>query len=906
MVDWKIFRECIVEVAGEDLVKIIEKSFEKKQKEINPSEIPAILYKNEKISRETKEFLDETYQTLKEEEEARTILPGKKSTRARTGLPELKKFKLIDIIGQGGMGKVYTGIDTDLGRPIAIKEISSEKAKDYQKKRFQREILLTAKLDFEHRVIRARAVDTDNKGNTYFIMDFVEGEELTKHVDNTGRGRKYSLENNLELLADALDAISVVHEQGIVHRDIKPDNLMIDRKNIKIMDFGLAKEIGTEDIEGEPSDLESKEIGRTATYPNLTQDGTIMGTPKYMSPEQAINSKTVDERADIYSFGAILYEMLTGKTPNQGKSVRHLLATLVNQNKKPIAPSKTKNSNLDSIPAELEAICLKAIEKEPEKRYQKAKYFHDDIKAFLKGGDVKAYKYPAWKKAQRFIQRHPTGTLGTFLSAMILAGGAFGIQSYNAASLKAEAAKARAETAEKEKELEKARAQVLEIRAKTAETELKGQSESLNKLQSLEHLAQNENYYTAALNVINQAIQESEQFWKPYLVRAKHQATFGHQENAEQDFEKAQKLYKKQHKKESVEIWFEAGMFYGLPIEIGGKGEENKALEYFEKAAKKEGAFGELSEAVALMLKARQEQKRIDQYVTEAIKSIDQLKKDPIASNIDATWLVDAWIHGITVFDKLSEQKKDTLLKLKKYQDLHKAKHSLLKVVDKNSGNIAIRNFLGTIYSDLWQLEQAEEIYNHIIKTAPFPKYYANRARIYVRQGNLEKALNEYNKAINLSTDNAAAYYSNRSAIYAALGNYQKASADADKAISLEPDFGLHYYRKARLFYIKKDYEIALSFLNQAVNKSPQFSPSRVLRGEIYAHQGNFELARREYSSAIEANPFDWQAYFMLGNLSIAEHKKEEGISNFKKAAHHAPPPYKEGILNKISNLTNK
>jgi len=305
MVSWKIFRESAIDVVGETLVARIEKAFEKNNKEINPRKLGEALLKRKLIDTGARDLLNEAYDLLKQEENARTIPEGTAEPKdampfagdkeffaqEKSDLPKLKKFKLVEIIGQGGMGRVYKGVDPDLGRPVAVKEILAEEAQDWQKKRFQREILLTAKLDQEHRVIRARAVDTDAKGNIYFIMDYVEGKELTEHIENVGRGITYSLENTIEHIAEALDAISTAHKQGINHRDIKPDNIMIDRKNIKIMDWGLAKELNDEEIETDEENLESTEINKSATYPNLTQDRTAMGTPRYMSPEQAINAK---------------------------------------------------------------------------------------------------------------------------------------------------------------------------------------------------------------------------------------------------------------------------------------------------------------------------------------------------------------------------------------------------------------------------------------------------------------------------------------------------------------------------------------------------------------------------------------------------------------------------------------
>ncbi|MBW3002907.1 tetratricopeptide repeat protein [Candidatus Woesearchaeota archaeon] len=950
MVSWKIFRESAVEVVGENLVELVEKSFKKTGKEINPSKFGDVLLKNKKIDASERDLLNEAYELLKQEEEARTI-PGDSEepedaktfaddeeilAQAKPGLPKLKKFTLVDIIGQGGMGRVYKGVDPDLGRPVAVKEILGE-AKEWQKKRFQREILLTAKLDQEYRVIRARAVDTDDEGNTYFVMDFVDGKELTEYVENIGRGRTYSLENAIELLAEAIDAISVAHKQGIIHRDIKPDNIMADRRNVKIMDWGLAKEIDDEEIEADEEDIAGTDISRSATFPNLTQDGVAMGTPAFMSPEQAINAKYADERSDIYSFGAILYQILTGESPNKTNikkkkkesiDVKKILVNLVDFDKPAVPPSKL-NKN---VPPELESICMKALAKDVEERYQTAEEFRDDLRAYLKRDSVKAHKYSIFSKISRFVQRHPTGTLGALLGTMLIAGGGIGLQTLHSANLQAEAQEAKAKTAEKEKELQKAKAEIMEIRAKTAETELKGQSESLNTLQSLEHLAQNENYYIAALSIINQAIQESQQFWKPYLTRAKHQATFGHHKEAEQDFEKAQELFRQQHRKESVEIWFEAGMYYGLPIAIGGKGEEDRALEYFEKAAKSKTVFGNLAEAVALMIKAKQEINNAEEYIPEAIALSDKLIQDPVAQNIDATWLIRAFIFGASDFHGYERAN------FRRFADFQRAKEALLQVVTEEKGSPALRNFLAIVVEHESK-DKALQIYDLLIAETNKARYYNNRGRLKVELGRIDSGLEDLTQAIQLEPQDPI-YYCNRSLALYRKGKIDDALSDLETALRINPEMEEAHFYKAFVLSSQRKSSEALRELDQAIASRPDFSEAHNLRGMINQQLGrtkeaetdyfaairfnpqfsdayrnlgilqyqNNELAQAEqnFKKALEINPTCWQSLFNLGAVYFQTQKYQQSLTYFEQALPHAPDAEKERIKKNIVAVKSK
>jgi tetratricopeptide (TPR) repeat protein len=461
----------------------------------------------------------------------------------------------------------------------------------------------------------------------------------------------------------------------------------------------------------------------------------------------------------------------------------------------------------------------------------------------------------------RFVQRHPAGTLAAFLGTMLIAGGVLGAQAVNSANLKAKSAEIQEELAKEKAEKEKQAKIIAEMRAQTAETEVKGQSQSLNKLQSLEHLAQNENYYSAALQIINEAVNASDQFWKPYLVRAKHYAEFGHHEEAEADFERAQELFREQHKKESVEIWFEAGMYYGLPIEIGGKGEEDTALEYFEKAAKKEGVFSELSEAVALMIKTKQDISNAEEYIPEAIALSDKLIQDPVAQNIDATWLVRAFIFGASGFHGYD------VSVFEKYADFKNACDALLNVVKEDSGLPALRNFLASAYERI-QPDKALEIYARLISDTNDFKYLNNRGLFLTKLGRLQEAFQDFDKALQLNPRHAY-LYNNRAMAHSLNGEPDLALADLNKALALEPNFAKSAYQRANIYYeqhTKESMQHALEDLNNVISHNPSHAQALNLRGMIYHDLGRNKNAISDYEAAINAEPTYAEAYFNLGN----------------------------------------
>ncbi|MBW2994655.1 protein kinase, partial [Candidatus Woesearchaeota archaeon] len=591
------------------------------------------------------------------------------------------KYKIIKELGRGGMGAVYLCEDPTfetVQREVAVKKLilPAKKAKNKQAQaelttrteRAKREAGLTAILARHDNIIKIYDSGIDPTDNNFFYsMEVVNGKEwndVLRTVAEIRRTNKplperYSLENMLETLLKVCDAMAYAHDQEIIHRDLKPENVMVDEKfgSVKVMDWGLAKKIDEADtlrLTQSKKTLEeymkNMDVGRTITA--LTIDGQIMGTPKFMGPEQATNAKRLDQTADVYSLGAMLYNVLTGKPPIVTKgSIWNLIKKIKAGDITP--PIKSKNP-LYQIPPEINAITMKALAKDKRNRYQTAKELAKDIRAFLTNKEVSSYPYTFSEKAARFVQKHATATIATLLLTLGLGISGVAYQSFRAADARADAETARAEKADLEKKIEKQKRKKAEKRAVKAEDAYEGQSEAINKLQSLEQLTQNEDYYDAALQIINEAVHESKNFWQPYLARAKHYATFGHYTEAEEDFEKAQILYKKQHQKESVEIWFEAGMQYGLPAGLGGQGESDKALQYFEKAVQigPKTVWGKLSRAVSQIIHAKKNPEDAWELIPDALEATSNLNQDTVAKNITATQLVYAWIKGASVISK--------------------------------------------------------------------------------------------------------------------------------------------------------------------------------------------------------------------------------------------------------------
>ena len=264
---------------------------------------------------------------------------------------KLGHYEIGTLLGKGGMGEVWRAKDTKLGREVAIKTLPEEFAKDGDRlARFEREAKLLASLN--HPNIAAIYGLEESNGTRFLVLELVEGDTLT---DRLNRGA-IPIEESLKLALQIADALKAAHENGVIHRDLKPANIKVtDDDNVKVLDFGLAKAFAGEQDEVAASNSPTLSMA-------ATQQGMILGTAAYMSPEQA-KGRTVDKRADVWAFGCVLYEMLTGRQSFGASDVTESLAAVIRAEPK----WNTLPANLHPRLREVVERCL---EKQVAKRFQ--------------------------------------------------------------------------------------------------------------------------------------------------------------------------------------------------------------------------------------------------------------------------------------------------------------------------------------------------------------------------------------------------------------------------------------------------------------------------------------------------------------------------------------------------------
>src|SRR6476619_346263 len=306
----------------------------------------------------------------------------KTTARAAELLGELGDYELLEEVGRGGQGVVFRARQKSLNRTVALKVISLGKwASKAHLKRFRLEAEAAAKL--EHPGIVPIHEVGERDGSCYFSMKFVEGGQLDEVVRRT----PISIRQAAELIAKVARTVHYAHEHGILHRDIKPGNILLDAKGEPhLTDFGLARLVESES--------------------SVTHTLEVLGTPSYMAPEQAVGNNTaVSSVTDVYGLGAVLYQLLTGQPPFAGGTTYETIKLLLDTE-----PRQPRQLN-PKIDRDLSTICLKCMDKDPQRRYPSALALAEDLECWLKHEPIQARRTGIFARGRKWVRRNPTSAL---------------------------------------------------------------------------------------------------------------------------------------------------------------------------------------------------------------------------------------------------------------------------------------------------------------------------------------------------------------------------------------------------------------------------------------------------------------------------------------------------------------
>ena len=796
-------------------------------------------------------------------------------------------------LGRGGMGKVVLSVDKMFGRSVARKfslDPTSEAL-------FLREAKITGYLDHPNIVPVHEIGEEDSE--MYFTMKAIKGQDLSKLIEKQ-RKLKFGGKNLNELLqifVKVCDAMSYAHSKNVVHRDLKPGNVMVGEfGEVYVTDWGLAKHLDEEepDVPAAISDDVYK-----------TMDGTIKGSPPYMPPEQ-IKGKA-DKQSDIYCMGAILYELLTSqrfRTFKKGSNIAQILKAIITD-KGFVGFVKPRKANPE-LPKPLESIILTAVEPKPKHRYETVEELRDDVKAFLAGEKVSVHSYSLGERARKWFDKHSTlaatVSVATLVGLLGLAG--YGVMSARAerlerdkqateleaarlekekaqeeqARLKAESEKTKVEAEKAVAEREKAKAETAqkesELKATQAEAALsetlKAQLEKVQKRNSAqvfywqaEELVKRRGNLEQAVELFSKAIETDPEFGDAYYARGLAKYSNLEATLALEDFAKADELSLKTTKEHDVRTLFYQGIVY-IDLLEGNLQEGIKFLQQVVEHSKNvDNAYLLLANSLISFTNKEYE------------KAIELAQK---AHNAFPTMWEALYI--LSMYHSEGCGSPFDTFGLRNFRDFPKALAYLNKALEINPSQVRCLIHRIKLYGITAQFEKSIQDADTLINMLPnVAVFYTMRGYALFNAGKNEASINDFDKSMKLSQKPIPDNYAYKSFALHNLGRLSEAEENITTALKLTQDPG--YYINRAL--IRKDLgklKEAFDDVETGLRLSPHDALGYLIRGSCYETQGDVEKAVQDYEKTIQLKAS--LGYLYLGKLYAKTGEKEKAIRALK------------------------
>ncbi len=784
------------------------------------------------------------------------------------------RYLLEAPLGRGGMGEVWRATDTKLNRPVAIKLLLHHEPDDVA--RFKREAEVAGNL--KHPGIAAIHEFGEAVTGPFLAMQLVDGVTLDRaHLGVFDVARA---------MRDAALAVDHAHAQGVVHRDLKPHNIMISFASltpttktgagerpaawqVTVMDFGLAK--------------------RVAGPSSLSVSGMAMGTPAYMSPEQASGRTDIDARADLYALGATMYSLVTGRPPFNSSDVALLLADVIET--EPVAPRRLN----PAIPPDLQTIILKCLEKNRERRYATSAALADDLTCFLEGDPIQArpasMAYVAWKRLKK---RPITAGIVTALSALLVAAVAFAVNRYvvalrseRAATQSMHKAEESAEKLRREMEL-----QMLRVRAGNA---LRPATETL-WLWEMNHVKAPPVDEAAARAAIDESLKILPGYGPALVERGRYLLLMGEFEAAMASLAeamgdpaaKADALYQRARM-----ALFRYVFLMPAPRIVLAPNRLRLDLSMRkspppEDAQLRDSAIRDLEAYIALVPSGESDPRvqwaqQLLEYARadtmESFRAVAERMRTPVESLRVARWeallyLGSAWFDGER-FDKAAE--------------------AFREAIRLTGPGPYLWNMLG---ASLWaaskqplanvDLKEALYAFDRAVGfTGEDPLLHYNRALVLRDMERREEAMESADRAVALRS--SADFLGLRALLRYEARDAEGAKKDYDKAIELSPTEPLLRANRAVVRRALKDDDGAMEDLNAALKIDPDCASALINRSGLKKKLGDLEGAVGDASKAIQIDPTHPGAWLNRGNAKVAQKDYRGAVSDWTKFIELAP-----------------